>query len=254
MKTPIKMIVTDLDGTLLRSDKTVSDRTKATLARCREQGIKLAYATGRCASALKLAPSELFDGYATANGAIAMVDNTLIYKRLIPYQDARPLLLACDRRGLDISSQLGGMDYSNFVMSDVWPEVTNFTLVDFASHETDAEKIISHNLTVEDMDFIESHLPRYAYMVMAIDGLAMITHKEATKSKAIAALAGYWGITQSEILAFGDDLNDIDLLEYAGVGVVMDNARDVVKRVGDYICPSNDEDGIAAWIENNILT
>jgi len=253
MKNKIKMIVTDLDGTLLRTDKTISNRTKAAFALCKEKGIKLAYATGRCSSAQSLVPPELFHGYATANGALAVADGNLIYKRLISCWDARPLLLACDKRGLDVSSQYDGMNYSNFVVSDVWPEVTNFAIVDFSIHDKDAEKIFSHSLSDEDKIFIESHLPRYSYMVMAVDGLAMITHKEATKSQAVAALAQYWGIAQSEILAFGDDLNDIDLLEYAGVGVVMDNAMDAVKRVGDCMCPSNDEDGIAKWIEGNLL-
>jgi len=78
-------------------------------------------------------------------------------------------------------------------------------------------------------------------------------HKDATKSKAAASLVQFWDIASSEILAFGDDLNDIDMLSYAGIGVAMGNALDEVKAAANYICLSNDEDGVAHWIEEFIL-
>jgi len=252
MKT-VKLIVTDLDGTLLRTDKSVSRRTIQTLENCRSEGIKLAFATGRTASALSLAPMELFDGHAVANGAVATIGDTVVHRRLIPWEDARPFLVACHERGLHISSQLGGEDYSNFVMSDVWPEVTYFTIVDFKTHALDADKIITYNLTHEDIDFIQKKLPPHSYMVMAVDGLAMITHVQAKKSYAINALCRHWGISPTETVAFGDDLNDIDMLECAGTGVAMGNALNEVKQAADDICKTNDEDGLAIWIEENIL-
>ena len=78
-------------------------------------------------------------------------------------------------------------------------------------------------------------------------------HKDATKANAVAALSRYWNIAQSEIVAFGDDLNDIDLLTYAGVGVAVANALDEVKAVADDICDTNDNDGVAKWLEENVL-
>ena len=80
-----------------------------------------------------------------------------------------------------------------------------------------------------------------------------ISHKEAVKSKAVAALAEFWGISQEEILFFGDDLIDIDILKYCGVGVAMGNALDEVKEAADYVCGINNNDGAAKWIEENIL-
>ena len=89
--------------------------------------------------------------------------------------------------------------------------------------------------------------------VDADDGIAMIMHNGATKSKAVAALARQWGISQSEIVAFGDHLNDIDMLTYAGIGVATSGALDEAKAAADYVCGSCDEDGVAQWIEENIL-
>ena len=147
----IKMIATDLDGTLLRGDKTVSDYTKAVFARCRDAGIKLAYATARGSSAEHVTPTGLFDGKIIMNGSVARICDEVVYNRLIPYEIARPFLLACHERGMNITSEVSGMHYSNFVVSDVWPWITNFQITDFAQHEIDAEKLYTHNPSLEDM-------------------------------------------------------------------------------------------------------
>jgi len=249
----IKLVAVDLDGTLLRTDKTISEYTIAVLKRCRESGIKIIYATGRDRVNTEMIPDGLFDGGVTANGAVAEVNGEVVYSALTPYQTARPFLMACDKRGLRIASQADSVDYSNFTVSDEWPWITNFKIVDFSKHDKDAEKIYTYDLTSEDIQFLKDQLPKELYMVIAMDGLAMIMHKDTTKSKAVAALAGHWGINQSEIAAFGDDLNDIDMLSHAGIGMAMQNALPEVKAVADYICGDCDEDGMARWIEDNIL-
>lgn len=250
----MKMIVADLDETLLRKDKSISEYTKSTLIKCRESGIKVAYATGRGGSdAEKVIPSFLFDGRITMNGAIVQVDETIIHKCLIPYEIARPVLMALDKYGLKTASQTGGMHYSNFVTSDVWPNVKNYEITDFPKHNIDAEKLYAVANNSDEIKFIEEQLPDNLYLSVSKDMLAQIMHKDATKSKAVAELANFWNIEQSEITAFGDDLNDIDMLIFAGVGVAMENALDKVKAAADHVCQSNDEDGVAKWITENIL-
>jgi len=249
----IKMLVFDLDGTLLRDDKTISDYTKSVLCRCREAGIKVAYATGRGGSASVVAPSEHFDARITQNGGIVTIGDTVVRKCHIPYQSARPLLLACDRQGLKTSTAVSGMHYTNFVAPDHWPEVKNYAIADFARHELDAEALHIIIESPDDVAFIEEHMPAELYMTVTRDALGMIMHQDATKSRAVAELARIWGINQSEIAAFGDDANDIDMLKYAGVGVAMGNALDEVKAAADCICGGNDEDGAAVWIIYNVV-
>jgi len=253
MKNNIRIVVADLDGTLLRSDKTISERTRVVFAKCQDAGIKVVYATGRGGSAEQVAPSGIFDARITMNGAVAYIGDEVVYQRLIPHDIARPVLMACDRYGLKTTSELSGMHYSNFIVSDEWATITNFEIVDFASHDIDAEKLYMIVRSPEDAAFIESQLPETLYLTVSNDGLGQVMHKDATKSKAVAELAKYWGVSQSEIVAFGDDLNDIDLLTYAGVGIAMDNAHDDVKASADIICSSNDDDGIAEWLESNLL-
>ena len=250
----IKMIVTDLDGTLLRTDKTISTRTKNALRLTQESGIKNVYATGRGGSADIIVPPELFDGKITMNGSVARAAEKIVYNCLIPCLTARHFLVACDKRGLKMTSEINGMHHTNFVIPDEWASVvTNWEIVDFSIHNKDAEKIYTYDLTSEDIFFLQEALPDELYMVMAVDGLAMIMHKEATKAKALSALADVWDIKQSEIVAFGDDLNDLDLLSYVGVGVAMGNALNKVKEAAHIVCDTNDNDGVAKWLEKNIL-
>lgn len=249
----IKMIVTDLDGTLLRTEKIISDYTKNILTQCRKSGIKTTYATARGGSANEIAPAELFDGRIVMNGALALNGDMIVYRRLIPYQTICPLLVACDKRGMKVISEISGMHYSNFIVSDEWSDIANFKVSDFSKHELDAEKLYYHIQQSDDVVFIRENLPGDLYLTISRDGLAMVMHKEAVKSKAVSALAEQWGIKQSEIVAFGDDLNDIDLLQHCGVSVAVENAIDEAKAFADYICDTNDNDGVAKWLEENLL-
>ena len=253
MNSQIKMIVSDLDGTLLRTDKTVSAATRAALARCREKGIKVAYATARGRSAEVVTAGVPFDGRAVMNGAIAYAGEAAIYNRLIPYAVARPLLMACDAQEIKTASELAGMQYTNFVTTDLWPELDYFEVVDFSRHSLDAEKLYAVIEAPGHADYISQHLPDELYMTLSNDGLAMIMHREASKSKAIAALARTWGIEGGEIVCFGDDLNDIDMLRYAGTGVAMANAHNTVKAAANNLTSSNDEDGVADWLNRHLL-
>ncbi|MDR1736728.1 MAG: HAD family hydrolase [Oscillospiraceae bacterium] len=247
----IKMIVTDLDDTLLRRDKTVSEYTAEVLLRCRELGIKTVIATGRGHPDV-VAPLELFDGIIANNGA-NIFEGGAELRRCIPCAEARPLLLACHEHGLRLTSQFGGIHYTNFDTAHIWPHIKDFEIVDFASHSMDSEKICAEGVSPEDADFIAQHLTDNMYLKVARDGLGMVMHKDATKSAAIAELAERWHIARREIAAFGDDLNDIDLLSYAGISVAMKNAIDEVKAAADYICDDCDNDGVAKWLAENVL-
>ena len=77
----------------------------------------------------------------------------------------------------------------------------------------------------------------------------MFMHSEANKWEGLNA---HFGISTAGILAFGDDYNDIEMLKNAGIGVAVGNAIDEVKAVADYICDTNDNDGVAKWVEENI--
>jgi len=256
MVTKTKMIVTDLDGTLLRTDKTISEYSRATLARCHDAGIKVVYATGRGTSAGLVAPARLFDGRITMNGATAMIGDNVIYGCKIPYQTACPVLVACDRRGMRIASESGDTHYANFNVSEKWRFISSVVISDFSRHDQDADKLYILDPTPEDILFIKEMIPDDLYFVTTSDSngfFGMILHRDATKARASEAFAKHWNVSMSETVAFGDDFNDIDMLISAGLGVAMENAADEVKSAADCICGANDDDGVAAWLEARVL-
>ncbi|MCL2545790.1 MAG: Cof-type HAD-IIB family hydrolase [Oscillospiraceae bacterium] len=250
----IKLIVTDLDGTLLREDKTISDYTQDVLRRVQARGIKVAYATGRGCHSVELFPPGMFDGCAYNNGAVSMVGGTVVYERFIQAETGRKLLMACDNRGMVTGAQRGRKHYTNFDVHKRWGLDFEFEIVDFEQYNLNAEKIYVEECVSEDAEFIENHLPDEAYVILARDGLAMIMHREARKSNAVMALAQHWGIMPAEMVAFGDDLNDIDMLTACGTGVVMDDAIDEVKAVSTVRADTNENDGVAKWLEANVLS
>ena len=222
----VKMIVTDLDGTLLREDKTVSERTIDALQCCREAGIRIAFATGRGENSSKVVPAGIFDARILNNGALAIVGNDVVYNRFLVPEIIEPLLEVCVEFGLVHGFSLHGSKIGKFWAFGCTPEISAL---------------------------IDARLDDDFYLTVTRDGLGMIMHKDATKSKAVAALAKQWGIASSEVIAFGDDLNDLDMLSYAGVSVAMGNALDEAKAVAGHICDTNDNDGIAKWLEENVL-
>ena len=250
---PIKMIVTDLDGTLLRDDKTISERTLAVLKRCRARGIKVAYATGRGSTDLALAPPELFDGRVRCNGAEAYIGKTLVYDRLIPISNMFPLLIAADGAGVEIAAEVEGVHYANFNVTAKWPWIPHYRNVNEVTDDFKAQKIYAVAERSEVAELIKKRLPPGFYLSVSRDGLAMVMHDGAIKSRAVTALAESWGIDPAEIVAFGDDANDVDLLQFAGTGVAMGNAIDDVKAAADCVCDTNESDGVAKWIEENVL-
>ena len=167
--------------------------------------------------------------------------------------DVCDLLLVADRNGVQMAAESGGVHYANFNVTEKWQWISNYKPFDHNTFALEVEKLYAVADTPQVIDLIQEHLPSGTHLHVSRDGLAMIMHVEATKSNATAALAAHWGIRRSEIAAFGDDANDIDLLRYCGVGVAVANAIEDAKTVADDICDCNDSDGVAKWLEENVL-
>ena len=247
------MIVVDLDGTLLRSDKTISDRSLNVLKRCQELDVKVVYATARGESADRVAPAEYFDARIAMGGATAKIGDEVVYSRRVLFQDAKPILIACEKRGIAVTAESGSVYYTNKIVPDFDIDMSRVKFVDFEKHNIDSEKMYILQTTANEREFLRGLITDGLHMfVYREDGFVTISHKEAMKSHAVQAVAEVWDIKSSEIVAFGDDLIDIPLLEYAGIGVAMGNALDEVKAAADEVCLTNDEDGVATWILNNL--
>ncbi|MCL1878267.1 MAG: hypothetical protein FWF80_05370, partial [Defluviitaleaceae bacterium] len=136
------------------------------------------YATARGSSARHVAPPELFDGAITMNGALAKIGDEIVYSRLIPSQIAQPLLAACDKRGIKITSEFDDVHYTNFPRPADWQDIGyNWKVTNLSRHDKPAEKIYAYDLTLADISFINDLLSVDLYSVMSNDNILFISHR-----------------------------------------------------------------------------
>lgn len=256
MKNNIKMIVTDLDRTLLRTDKTISDYTANVLNRCRQSGIKVVFATARPKRTVNhFFKSIPADAVILHNGAVTYVDDNLFHCCGIASDIKNDILLSISKDYPDstLSVEIDDVFYANFDVSTVW-NYTQAIHTDFTDlPDKSADKIIVGVSTMEDIERFTKYLPDDLYIEMNDGKLGLIMHKDATKQTAIKLIADHFGYNLNEIAAFGDDYNDIGMLRECGFGVAVSNALGEAKAASDYICESNDNDGVARWLEGNVL-
>ena len=158
----IKAIVTDLDDTLLRYDKTISEFTIDTLKRCSAAGIKLIFATARGASYQQLVPNGLFDARVLYNGAIAEIGDETVYSQLIAPEVYSPFLREMDRLNLRAIAEIGGMHHANFDVSSMWP--LKYAISDFTSMSDYAEKLCVILDSAGDAEKVAKNLPSGLYL------------------------------------------------------------------------------------------
>lgn len=247
-----KLIVTDLDRTLLRSDKTISSYTAAALCRCKDNGIKLAFATARPIRTVQPYLEQIpFDAGIYHNGALVYVNGALIASHSIDIDCAKKLLMQIKESIPEskLACEMQDTLYADFDVSGLWSNkgVVRSGFSDLPNNSVD--KIMVSVDSLEQANTVRSMLPDHMYMHLADRLLCMIMVRNATKIKAVETVARCFGFGLDDIIAFGDDLNDIEMLIGCGTGVAMDNGGEQAKAVADYVCAANDDDGIAKWIE-----
>ena len=257
------MVVTDLDGTLLRADKTISEYTVSVFQRCRKQGIKVVFATARSeASCKRFADMINPDAIISNGGALVRVGGKIVYRGTMSMETTNELLLSCLKR-----PQVGYItvdtDKEYFVNKPIdatdpgWIEYLPAYHMDFSqgldcdSYKTTVE--ISDDITAYE---IASNFPTVDVIPFSGEGWFRFADKAADKWHGVKALSNHTGTALSAIAAFGDDYNDIEMLRGCGcgIGIAVANAIDEVNAVADYVCDANDNDGLAKWLENNVLS
>jgi len=252
----VRMIATDLDGTLLKDDKTVSRYTSSVFARCRERGIPIAFATARPVRTVgQLDIDIVADAVIYHNGAFVTIGSDVVFRAGIGGAAARELLGRAGMiDGLKISAEAGDVLYANFDASATWPglEFIDSDLSDLP--DTPVDKIIFVTSDDETIRAIKNILPGGLYAERTDNGLLMVMDDNARKITAVKRVAEYFSIPLDGVAAFGDDHNDVGMVRGCGIGVAVANANGEVKAAAGYICGSNERDGVARWIEERILS
>ena len=248
----IKAVFFDVDGTLVSQKQGKAPiSTRRTLRRIRKKGIKIFIATGRHMIELsKLPVMEIpFDGYLTLNGNLILDENKKAYAGTPISADEVEVLSGIFRAKkipfVMISSDKRYINYVDDVVVETQAS-THGTIPDIGTvNDYDGEKIYQCIAFVQDherkvLDEILDECSITSWNPTGID----IVARGSGKAAGIAQFIEEQGLDRSEIMAFGDGENDIEMLKYAGIGVAMGNAGDAVKAAADYVTDSVDENGI----------
>ena len=262
---PIRAIAFDLDDTLLRSDLTVSDYTVDVLHRAAERGIIILPASGRTRDSMFPTVQRIgcASAFISCNGAdVWTTDRGLLMQELLPVELAHEVARFAAERGVYCQTY----SPSRFYFS-----IDNEYAVSYAKSSSlegeyvgDLTAFIQRPVTkLLMMDTPERIAALYAESQTLFAGRASMTCSKpyflecnplrATKGNALRWCGQHFGFTMDELLTFGDSLNDVSMLEAAGTGVAMGNAREDVKAMGFPVCLSNDDDGVARYIDEHIL-
>ena len=242
------MIATDLDGTLLRSDKTISEYTASVFKRCRSKGIKIVFATARPVRAVVrwLKINIESDACIYHNGAVVKIGEAFFQKTGIEYSTVRKLIKAENQfKGIKIAVEINDELYANFDASSIWPGVEYKTTDLRCLPELPADKIIFITDDSREINKLKQLLNENLYGEISENKILMVMNKMARKRNALKALVAEFGVSLAETAAFVDDYNEIEMLRDCGTGIAVANAIDEVKAAADYIYDTNDNDSVA---------
>jgi hydroxymethylpyrimidine pyrophosphatase-like HAD family hydrolase len=273
----VRLVALDIDGTLLRSDKTISPRTRLAIDRAREQGVRLVLVTGRRHPSARLVAQDLGGGVPLVlhNGALLVEDGDVVRCRPLPRPAARRAIakgraagsepvLHCGAAGEGWLLVEGSARPSGLVGYYLERSRTEVRVVPDLLVALEAEEPIQVMFGGPrgDMDVLlpllsaelgeEARIERTVYPATGV-GLLDVLHPSVGKAEALAFLRGRWGIAASETLAIGDNWNDREMIEATGLGFVMGNADPELLALGHPRLPTNDEDGVARAIEEHVL-
>lgn len=271
-----KLIAIDMDDTLLTHDKQISRENLEALKKARDAGIYVVISTGRIyASAYAYSEFLGFKPYIIAsNGAMVIDDNDEeIYKSVLDIDILSYLIDLAKKNDLYYHFYSDKIVYSPEITSKFqkygeWnrlyaetlrveveniPSHTEFesklkdSIVKFVMFDEDSEKIKAVRKTIDNEkgDRLET--------TSSFHNNIEILNKGVNKGNGLKILGEYLGVDRSEMVAIGDSENDVEMVEYAGFGVAMENAIDKLKKTADFITKSNMENGVAYVINKFIL-
>ncbi len=257
----IKLIAADLDGTLLSSERRLSPDLFPLVEELNRRGVRFAPASGRQYYNLRelFAPIQDELMYISENGAM-VCDGAEIVSFEAMERDVvcRAVETARELPGAEaIISCRTGSYYENNTDTAFYENMVHYCA---RRYYTDDLLSVARNEPVCKIALYckeqaeEVLLPAYAGFAensqIAVSGIDWmdLTRPGMNKGKAIIWLCDHFGIAPEECMAFGDYLNDLELLQAVGESYAMENGHDALKQAAKYICPSNDEDGVCRTI------
>ena len=270
-KPTIYLVAVDMDGTLLHNDKSISDYTINVLRKIVEKGILLVPASGRPLNGMKAAVLNNVKGIKYAicsNGALLMdvQKEKSISKTGIPTEKALQALAYLEQfpTAVYVHTDKGTFraeGWEKTGLSEKYPyirfsEGTVKNLGEFLrTSGVNVMKMGAYILTDElAQKLLEKGSPIPGIIFLRTgDGIIELNSTNASKGNALYILCKKLGIQLENVLAIGDNENDISMLQAAGISAAMENAEDDVKQAAKFVARNNEEDGAAHFLEEWVL-
>lgn len=272
----IKMVGLDMDGTLLTTEKELTEHTKEVLLEAIDRGVTVLPATGRPLTGI---PEEVLKlpgvRYAVASNGARIVDlkeDRVIYEGLVSYETGSRVLEICSRYDALMEIYYDGVGYADEEklkrIDEYVPkapmaryiagtrQAVSDVMAMFEERKAPTDKVHALFRIREEYEKawqeVEKEVPDIE-ITGALSNNIEVNAKGVNKGRGLLILGELLGIRREEIMAVGDGSNDIAMLREAGLGVAMENATDEVKAAADVITLSNDREGAAAAIEKYVL-
>lgn len=271
----VKLIVSDVDGTLLTSDRKLSNENIAAINKAKEQDIKFTISTGRVVSMLDyyINTLEITTPVIAYNGAVAWdpVSRETIYDIPMDKEELGELLELCKFYKLDYGVMTMGVNYfsPNSLRIERYQGYNEFakskgmSIMEvgiFDDNHSCIEGMKVYKLLITENDSMKINVMVDHLQSMKKTGytfseptLLDISEKSADKGLGVKRLAKHYGFKPEEVCAIGDYDNDISMLSYAGFSVAMGNAQPNVKDHAFYVTANNDDHGLAQVLNKYIL-
>lgn len=274
----IKAVGIDLDGTLLTDDKKVCRRNIEILQKAKEKGVKIVLCSGRAPSgmqrelkALSLKEKGQY-GVGLNGGVIYECDSSRIIHRSLMKPDAARKLIQLGREMSDLANVQ--LYTGEEVYVERWNETTDFyqkstgsepkLVKDLTEHVDETVKIVFFSMgeidySLHTINHLKAlmlpHVPEGTQCAISAPYLLEFFDESIDKGKGMHRLAEHLQIKTEEVMCIGDQENDLPMLRYAGVSVVMENGAPQVKEAADYVTQAdNNEGGVAEAVEKYVLS
>ncbi|MEC9490806.1 MAG: Cof-type HAD-IIB family hydrolase [Halanaerobiales bacterium] len=261
----VKMIVFDLDGTLLDAEHQLQKKTIEAVKMIRKKGIRTLVATGRmyCSAKPHTDQLEIVDPIITYNGALVVdpQNQQQIFHAPIPLEIAKKITKMVVKNDyhlqLYIDDQLYVAEENKF--TDRYEEISGIkanavgNLDQFLSAEPTKMLIIEEDKDkqLEINHFLENNFENEIELSSSYPSFIEITKKNMSKAVPIKKLAADFDIKPEEIMIFGDGLNDLTMIKWAGKGIAMQNAHPELQEQADEMAPNHDDLGIARYLKKH---
>lgn len=261
----IKMIATDIDGTIYSAAKGFSPKVRECIKKLTENGVKVVLVTGRMHSSAIHVAKEL--GLETPvisyqGGLVKDINNKTLYQENLPSDYAKSIIKWANANNIHINLYINDKLYveqdNDIIKTYTCDKFIDYNVCPFEDLEiNNVNKILAIDYTNAERvtDWVNELKSKYPelFIVKSTPYFCEIGSSKAKKSCGVEHLCKLWGLKKDEVLTIGDQNNDIDLVQAGGIGVAMGNATDELKCCADYITDTVENDGFVKAVEKFVF-